>query len=293
MEKKKRSILSFIGGQQDSRREYKNIDIEEFSVTQQIISVPIKDILANPEQPRKIFYDEAIKELSGSIKEYGVLQPIILKKESDGYIIIAGERRFRAAQMAGLSEIPALVKNMEDQEAALVSLVENVQREDLNFLEEARAYKRLMEDFGLTQVEIAEKVNKKQSTISNKIRILALPEDIQEKLIQNKLTERHARALLKLNDQDDRKKVTERVVANNLNVKQTEKLIEELLMKKEEAFRKKNKINYISYKIYLNTIRKAFSQIKEMEKNAKMTQEDRGDFLEVKIILPKSDRCFT
>ncbi|MEE0516272.1 MAG: ParB/RepB/Spo0J family partition protein, partial [Anaerovoracaceae bacterium] len=134
MEKKKRSILSFIGGQQDSRREYKNIDIEEFSVTQQIISVPIKDILANPEQPRKIFYDEAIKELSGSIKEYGVLQPIILKKESDGYIIIAGERRFRAAQMAGLSEIPALVKNMEDQEAALVSLVENVQREDLNFL---------------------------------------------------------------------------------------------------------------------------------------------------------------
>ncbi len=293
MEKKKRSILSFIGGQQDSRREYKNIDIEEFSVTQQIISVPIKDILANPEQPRKIFYDEAIKELSGSIKEYGVLQPIILKKESDGYIIIAGERRFRAAQMAGLSEIPALVKNMEDQEAALVSLVENVQREDLNFLEEARAYKRLMEDFGLTQVEIAEKVNKKQSTISNKIRILALPEDIQEKLIQNKLTERHARALLKLNDQDDRKKVTERVIANNLNVKQTEKLIEELLMKKEEAFRKKNKINYISYKIYLNTIRKAFSQIKEMEKNAKMTQEDRGDFLEVKIILPKSDRCFT
>ena len=293
MEKKKRSILSFIGGQQDSRREYKNIDIEEFSVTQQIISVPIKDILANPEQPRKIFYDEAIKELSGSIKEYGVLQPIILKKESDGYIIIAGERRFRAAQMAGLSEIPALVKNMEDQEAALVSLVENVQREDLNFLEEARAYKRLMEDIGLTQDEIAEKVNKKQSTISNKIRILALPEDIQEKLIQNKLTERHARALLKLNDQDDRKKVTERVIANNLNVKQTEKLIEELLMKKEEAFRKKNKINYISYKIYLNTIRKAFSQIKEMEKNAKMTQEDRGDFLEVKIILPKSDRCFT
>lgn len=293
MEKKKRSILSFIGGQQDSRQEYKNIDIEEFSVTQQIVSVPIKDILANPEQPRKIFYDEAIKELSGSIKEYGVLQPIILKKESDGYIIIAGERRFRAAQMAGLSEIPALVKNMEDQEAALVSLVENVQREDLNFLEEARAYKRLMEDFGLTQVEIAEKVNKKQSTISNKIRILALPEDIQEKLIQNKMTERHARALLKLNDQDDRKKVTERVVTNNLNVKQTEKLIEELLMKKEEAFRKKNKINYISYKIYLNTIRKAFSQIKEMEKNAKMTQEDRGDFLEVKIILPKSDRCFT
>ena len=293
MEKKKRGILSFIGSQPENRKEYKNISSEEATLTQQIISVPIRDILANPEQPRKIFYDEAIRELSGSIKEYGVLQPIILKKESDGYIIIAGERRFRAAQMAGLTEIPAVVKNMEEQEAALISLVENVQREDLNFLEEARAYKRLMEDFGLTQVEIAEKVNKKHSTISNKIRILALPEDIQEKLIQNKLTERHARALLRLNDQEDRKKVTDRVVSNNLNVKQTEKLIEDLLMKKEAAFRKKNKINYISYKIYLNTIRKAFGQIKEMEKNAKMTQEDRGDFLEVKIILPKSDRCFT
>lgn len=293
MEKKKRGILSFIGSQPENRKEYKNISSEEATLTQQIIAVPIRDILANPEQPRKIFYDEAIRELSGSIKEYGVLQPIILKKESDGYIIIAGERRFRAAQMAGLTEIPAVVKNMEEQEAALISLVENVQREDLNFLEEARAYKRLMEDFGLTQVEIAEKVNKKQSTISNKIRILALPEDIQEKLIQNKLTERHARALLRLNDQEDRKKVTDRVVSNNLNVKQTEKLIEDLLMKKEAAFRKKNKINYISYKIYLNTIRKAFGQIKEMEKNAKMTQEDRGDFLEVKIILPKSDRCFT
>ncbi len=293
MEKKKRGILSLIGVQTESRGEYKDGNNKELNLKQQIISVPIKDILANPEQPRKIFYDEAIEELSGSIKEYGVLQPIILKKGIDGYIIIAGERRFRAAQMAGLTEIPAVIKDMEEQEAALISLVENVQREDLNFLEEARAYKKLMEDFGLTQVEIAEKVNKKQSTISNKIRILALPEDIQEKLIQNKLTERHARALLKLTEEEDRKKVTERVAANNLNVKQTEKLIEDLLMKKEAAFRKKNKINYISYKIYLNTIRKAFGQIKEMEKNAKMMQEDKGDFLEVKILLPKSDRCFT
>lgn len=293
MEKKKRGILSLIGVQTESRGEYKDGNNKELNLKQQIISVPIKDILANPEQPRKIFYDEAIEELSGSIKEYGVLQPIILKKGIDGYIIIAGERRFRAAQMAGLTEIPAVIKDMEEQEAALISLVENVQREDLNFLEEARAYKKLMEDFGLTQVEIAEKVNKKQSTISNKIRILALPEDIQEKLIQNKLTERHARALLKLTEEEDRKKVTERVAANNLNVKQTEKLIEDLLMKKEAAFRKKNKINYISYKIYLNTIRKTFGQIKEMEKNAKMIQEDKGDFLEVKILLPKSDRCFT
>ena len=261
--KEKRGILGFMGMQQEIEPRQ-----EERPVLEQIISVPISEILANPQQPRKVFYDEAIEELSGSIKEYGVLQPIILKYNGSGYTIIAGERRFRAAQMAGLSKIPAVVKSMEDQEAALISLVENVQREDLNFLEEARAYKKLMEDFGLTQVEIAEKVNKKQSTISNKIRILSLPEDIQDKLVENRLTERHARALLKLRDEEDRIKVTDRVVSNNLNVKQTERLIEDVLNKKEEALRKRNKINYISYKIYLNTIRKAFGQIKEMEKNA-------------------------
>lgn len=258
-----------------------------------IVSVPVDKIAANPNQPRKVFYDEAIEELCGSIKEYGVLQPIILKASGDTYTIIAGERRYRAAVMAGLKEIPAIIRDMEDQEAALISLVENLQREDLNFIEEAKAYKSLMDDFGLTQIEIAEKVNKKQSTISNKIRILSLPPDIQEKMISNRLTERHARALLKLTDDQDRQKVTDRVISNGLNVKQTEKLIEEVLLKKEEAIRKKNKINYISYKIYLNTLRKAFSQIKEMEKNAKFTQKDKGDFLEVTILLPKSDRCFT
>ena len=259
-----------------------------------IVSIAVNKIAANPLQPRKVFYDEAIEELSGSIKEYGVLQPIILRENGGGeYTIIAGEIRYRAAKMAGLEKIPAIVRAMEEQEAALVALVENVQREDLNFLEEARAYKKLIDDFGLTQTEVAEKVNKKQSTISNKIRILALPEDIQEKIIVNNLTERHARALLKLHDEEDRLKITQRVVANSLNVKQTEKLIDDLLIKKEAAARKRNKINYISYKIYLNTIRKAFGQVKEMEKNARWFQEDKGDFLEVKIILPKKDRCFT
>ena len=150
-----------------------------------------------------------------------------------------------------------------------------------------------MDDFGLTQIEIAEKMNKKQSTISNKIRLLSLPDEIQSSILENNLTERHARALLKLGDEEDRKQVIKRIIQNNLNVKQTEKLIEEISQKKEVALRKKNKINYISYKIYLNTLRKAFNQIKEMEKNAIFEQEDKGEYLEVKIILPKKDRCFT
>ncbi len=278
MEKKKKGILRALG---------------ETRQTAGVITVPVDRIEANPNQPRKIFYDEAIEELSGSIREYGVLQPVILKNSGDRYTIIAGERRYRAACMAGLTEIPAVIREMEDQEAALVSLVENLQREDLNFIEEARAYKSLMDDFGLTQTQIAEKVNKKQSTISNKIRILALPPDIQQQIVSGRLTERHARALLKLTDDEDRKKVISRVINNGLNVKQTEKLIEDVMIKKEEALRKRNKINYISYKIYLNTLKKAFAQINEMEKNAKFIQEDKGDFLEVKIILPKKDRCFT
>ena len=278
MEKRKRGILNFI---------------TEQSAQPQVIMVPLEKIEANPQQPRKIFKDEGMEELTGSIKEYGVLQPIILKDEKERYTIIAGERRYRAAQLAGLEKIPAIIKTMETKEAALIALVENVQREDLNFLEEARAYKKLMDDFNLTQGEIAEKVNKRQSTISNKIRVLSLPEDIQEQLVDNRLTERHARALLKIPDDEDRKQVMERIVANGLNVKQTEKLIEDVLTKKEEALRKRRKVNYISYKIYLNTIRKAFNQIKEMENNVKMSQEDKGDFLEVKILLPKNDRCFT
>ncbi len=278
MEKRKRGILNFI---------------TEQSAQPQVIMVPLEKIEANPQQPRKIFKDEGMEELTGSIKEYGVLQPIILKDEKERYTIIAGERRYRAAQLAGLEKIPAIIKTMETKEAALIALVENVQREDLNFLEEARAYKKLMDDFNLTQGEIAEKVNKRQSTISNKIRVLSLPEDIQEQLVDNRLTERHARALLKLKDDEDRKQVMERIVANGLNVKQTEKLIEDVLAKKEEALRKRRKVNYISYKIYLNTIRKAFNQIREMENNVKMSQEDKGDFLEVKILLPKNDRCFT
>ena len=277
MERKKRGILGFVKNDCDLDVTY----------------VPMDKIAANPSQPRKYFKDEALEELSGSIKEYGVLQPILLRDDGKAYTIIAGERRYKAAKLAGLEKIPAIIKTMDSREVALIALVENVQREDLNFLEEARAYKRLMDDFGLTQIEIAEKMNKKQSTISNKIRLLSLPDEIQSSILENNLTERHARALLKLGDEEDRKQVIKRIIQNNLNVKQTEKLIEEISQKKEVALRKKNKINYISYKIYLNTLRKAFNQIKEMEKNAIFEQEDKGEYLEVKIVLPKKDRCFT
>lgn len=275
----------------DFRYRRKNVSEEK---GMRVEEIPIELIEANPEQPRKIFKPEQLEELAASIKEYGVLQPVLLNKDKNGkYLLIAGERRFRASQLAGIETIPAIVKVMDEKETSLIALVENVQRENLNFIEEAQAYKKLMDEFNLTQVEIAEKVGKQQSTISNKIRILSLPEDVQEAITENNLTERHARALLKLNEEEDRRNVLKRVVKNNLNVKQTEKLIEEVLEGRMEQRRKERTVGYISYKIYVNTIKKAFSQIKEVEKNATISQTDQGDYMEVKITIPKNDRCFT
>lgn len=259
-----------------------------------IVQIPLSVIRTNPQQPRKVFTAAELDELAESIREYGVLQPLLVKRgENRTFTLIAGERRYRAASRAGLERVPVIIKDLEEKEAAFIALIENVQREDLNFLEEARAYQKLMEDYNLTQGEIAKKVNKQQSTISNKIRILSLPEDIQEMILSSKLTERHARALLKLHDASDRKRVLERVVHNHLNVKQTEKLIDDILASRDKAEKNRSHMNYISYKIYLNTLKKAFNQVKSIEKDAKFTQNDMGEFLEVKIIIPKGDRCFT
>lgn len=253
-----------------------------------VSEIPVDMIETNPDQPRKNFGEDELLELCESIKEYGIIQPIIVKKNYNGnYILIAGERRLRAAILAGLQKIPALVRDADEQDSAIIALVENVQRENLGYMEEAQAYNRLIEEYGITQSELAVRVGKKQSTISNKIRLLALPEDIQEALIHNRLTERHARALLKLSDDEIRRYVIERVISHGLNVRQTEKLIEDIIEKQQEEQRKKNKISYISYKLYVNSIRKTFNEIFQMESGAKYTQEDKGEFMEVKIIIPK------
>lgn len=253
--------------------------------------IAIEQICLNPEQPRKIFQEAELLELRDSIREFGVLQPVIVKKDKYGlYLLIAGERRLRAAKLAGLTKIPAIIKDTDEKESALIALVENVQRENLNYIEEAYAYKKLIDDYGLSQGDIARRVGKQQSTISNKIRLLALPPDIREVLAKEQLTERHARVLLKLQDEETRKSVLERIVHYGLNVKQSERLVEEILIKKEESFRKTNKIKYINYKIYINSIKKVFSEINELEKEAVFAQEDRGDFIEVKITIPKNTR---
>ncbi len=244
-------------------------------------------IRMNPDQPRKAFPDKELEELASSIREFGVIQPIIVKRSGEEYMLIAGERRLRASIMAGLDKIPAVIREADEKDTALIALVENVQRENLSFIEEASAYRSLMLDYGLTQDEIAKRVGKQQSTISNKIRLLALPEELIVAITENRLSERHARALLKVGDNSQRKHILSKIISHGLNVKQTEKLIVDFLEKTEAERRKAEKLRFISYKIYINTIKKAFSTIQEIESEAEYHQNDKGDHFEIRILIPK------
>lgn len=250
--------------------------------------IAISMIKTNSEQPRQVFGEEQLLELRDSIKEFGVLQPLILKRVSNGeYLLIAGERRLRASIMAGLDKVPAVIKEASEEEISMIALVENIQRENLGYIEEARAYKNIMEKYNINQLTLSEKLGKNQSTISNKIRLLSLPEDIQNILVENKLTERHARALLKIENDNIRKIIISKVLKHGFNVKQTEKLVEDYLAQKETREREKNKVKHISYKLYLNTLRRTFNDMELNEKGATFQQEDVGSDLRITITIPK------
>jgi ParB family chromosome partitioning protein len=258
----------------------------------EIINIPIRFIKPNPYQPRKNFNLKSLEELSQSVKTYGIIQPISVRKLShDSYELIAGERRLRAAEIAELTEIPAIVVDYRDKDSAMVALVENLQREDLNFIEEAEGYYNLIEDHNITQQELAEKLGKSQSTIANKLRILKLPTDIKKILIEEKLTERHGRALLKLPDDNLRRIVLDKTVNNNLNVSGTETLVEDILdnlRKRDENVSSQKIKSLINVRIYLNTIKKAYRAIKEYGVKAEYNEEDKGDFYLVSIKIPKT-----
>ncbi len=258
----------------------------------EIINIPIKFIKPNPYQPRKNFNLKSLEELSQSIKAYGIIQPISVRKLSnESYELIAGERRLRASELAELEEIPAIIVDYRDKDSAMVALVENLQREDLNFIEEAEGYSNLIEDHNITQQELAERLGKSQSTIANKLRLLKLPPDVKKTLIEENLTERHGRALLKLPDDNLRRIVLDKTVNNNLNVSGTETLVEDILnnlRKKDENVSSQKIKSLISVRIYLNTIKKAYRAIKEYGIEAEYNEEDKGDFYLVSIKIPKS-----
>ena len=195
----------------------------------------IEEVHGNPDQPRKHFDPEALQELSDSIRHFGVLQPLLVQRdEKGGYRIIAGERRYRAAQAAGLKEIPVLVRDYSSQQVAEISIIENVQRADLNPIEEAMAYQMLIRDYGLTQEEVADKVSKSRTTITNALRLLKLAEGARELLMEGKISSGHARALLAVEDEDDQDALAERIVKEMLSVREVEKLVKQAKKKRKE-----------------------------------------------------------
>lgn len=261
------------------------------TISENVTFIPVENIKPNPYQPRKHFSKRSLEELAQSIKAYGIIQPLSVRKISDeSYELVAGERRLRASKLVGLNKVPVIIINMRDQDSAALALIENLQREDLNFLEEAEGYYNLINDHGFTQQELAEKIGKSQSTVANKLRILKLPNDIKKLLVENNLTERHGRALLKLPDEETQKQVLEKVIKTDRTVKQTEELISDMLrvMTKEDEPENKQSIkSLINFRIYINTLKNAYNAIKESGVNAEYEQKDMGDFIQISVKIPK------
>jgi len=189
-----------------------------------VLELKINDVEPNAEQPRKVFDQEKLETLAQSIKEHGVVQPIVVRKEGARYIIVAGERRWRASKMAGLKTIPVVVKDLTDKEVMEIALIENLQREDLNPIEEAEAYQRLMNEFQMTQEDVSKVVGRSRSAIANSVRLLSLAKEVQEMISEGRLTSGHARTLITINDNQRQKELATQIIEKGLNVRDTEKL---------------------------------------------------------------------
>lgn len=222
--------------------------IYETASNEEVIDVPIEELRPNPYQPRKVFDEDALKDLADSIKEHGVIQPIIVKRSIKGYEIIAGERRYRASKIAGLQKIPALIRNFTDEQMMEIALLENLQRENLNAIEEAVAYKKMIEKLNITQDELSKKVGKSRSHITNIIGLLRLPKEVQQMLADSKITMGHARALSKLESDEEIIEIANKIVDNHLPVRQTEEdLNSQNLERKVKITRNTSKPNEFKY----------------------------------------------
>ena len=233
-----------LGKGLDSLITDKNISINAKTNPQEkesAIKVKITKVEPNKEQPRKSFDEDALIELSESIKQFGVLQPLLVQDKKDYYEIIAGERRWRAAKMAGLKEIPVIIKNFTEQEVVEISLIENIQRENLNPIEEAIAYKRLLTEFNLKQDEVAERVSKSRTAVTNSMRLLKLDEKVQQMVIDDMISTGHARALLGIEDKEKQYQIAQEIFDKKLSVRETEKLVKK--MQKEKIAPEKEKLD--------------------------------------------------
>lgn len=284
----------FGGGEKLVSEKKSEIETEEKERkhSEEVIKIPIDQIVPNRYQPRTIFDEEKIEELSRTIHTHGVIQPIVVRRlEDNRYEIIAGERRYRAIKKLNWTEVPAIVRNLNDKETASIALIENLQREELTAIEEALAYQQLIELHHLTQEALAQRLGKGQSTVANKLRLLKLPKYVQDAILKREITERHARALISVKDEELQIKLVELVKENDWNVRQLEEYIQQLTkpVETEEEKKTKPKRKAISkdIRIALNTIKQSLSMVSKSGINIKTEEEDTEDYYQITVKIPK------
>ncbi len=254
----------------------------------QILLIPQQDIYPNPSQPRKRFDSEELEGLAESIRLNGIIQPINVRRRDDGYYeLIAGERRLRAARMVGLPRIPCILMEVTDEKSALFALLENLQREDLNFFEEAAAIQKMMTEFGLSQEDTARRLGKAQSTVSNKLRLLKLPDDVRHEILKAGLTERHARALLRLENSDNLTKVLSIIIDKRLNVAETDRLVSQMFDNTLIQKKPPTKL-FKDVRIFINTLNHAVDTMRRAGIEADSAKSETEQYIEYTVRIPKS-----
>ncbi|MCD8375960.1 MAG: ParB/RepB/Spo0J family partition protein, partial [Oscillospiraceae bacterium] len=260
-------------------------------VVGKVLSLPIDSISPNPNQPRRRFAPEELRELADSIRALGILQPLTVRATPDGgWQLIAGERRLRAAQLAGLTHVPCIPAQCDDRDASLLALVENLQRSDLDFWEEAQALYRLMHQYDISQEACARQLGKSQSAIANKLRLLRLPEDTLRLLRDNGFTERHARALLRLKDTESQEAAGRWVVERGLTVAKTEEYVDSLLLQEQKVIKRRPTFILKDVRLFLNTVDRGVSMMRSAGVEAQCGREDTGEAILLTIRIPKRAR---
>jgi ParB family chromosome partitioning protein len=256
---------------------------------EEVRQIRVSDIVPSPFQPRTVFDDERIDELCQTIKTHGVIQPIIVRAKNGKYELIAGERRWRAVTKLGYEHIPAIVREINDSQAASMALIENLQREELTAIEEAMAYQQLIQLHQLTQESLAQRLGKSQSTIANKLRLLQLGDRVKQALLERKLTERHARALLALPTEELQNKVLQEIIEKELTVKQTEARVSFYLQALDKQKpQRKNRVSFAKdVRLAINTIRQSIDMVVGTGLPIRSEEVDRGDHYEIVIRIPK------
>ncbi len=259
---------------------------KEAKSEEKIHSIEVKSITPNPNQPRKVFAEDSIIKLADSINQFGIIQPLTVRKVGEGYELVAGERRLRAARELGLTHVPCIITDINQQKSAEISIIENLIREDLNMFEQAQAIEALIDTYGLTQEQIASKLSNSQSFIANKLRLLRLSPDDREIILKNNLTERHARALLRVLDPTLRGKLLSQIIDEELNVAEAEALIEQNLgiIKEKEQ---KNK-GYKDISSFYNAINRAIDLVKDSGFMIKSRKVESDKYTELTILIPKN-----